>query len=118
MIKAVIFDVDDTLILTGRRTVQGLVEISKKIGLRVPTEREVARLLGLPWETMVQTLWPNVNLEDFIQSYEKYKTIHYHLECVVGAKEALDKVKSEGYLVGIITSRNNDTLEKLWKNVV
>jgi len=118
MIKAVIFDVDDTLIVTGRRTVQGLVEISKKIGLRVPTEREVARLLGLPWETMVQTLWPNVNLEDFIQSYEKYKTIHYPLECVVGAKEALDKVKSEGYLVGIITSRNNDTLEKLWKNVV
>lgn len=113
MIEAVIFDVDDTLILTGDKTIYGLLEVSKKLKMRVPEREEVARLLGLPWETMVKTLWPEVDIEDFVRSYVKYKTTRMPLECVPGAKEAIENMQEDGYTLGIITSRNKDTLDKV-----
>jgi len=109
MIKAVIFDVDDTLISTGEKTVSKFIEVAKKIGLRVPAEKEVARLLGLPWITMVDTLWPGIDIDYYIESYEKHKGKKLPTSCVSGAKEVVYKTKQD-FFIGIITSRNHPTL--------
>lgn len=115
MIKAVIFDFDDTLIRSSHSTIKGCIFASRTLGLRVPPENEVARLLGLPWSEVVKSLHPEIEEEDFNKAYIKCGG-NEGSYATKGAKVINKKLREANIFTGIISSRDmNSIYDKLEK---
>jgi len=110
MIKAIIFDVDDTLIDSGKAMAKTYIKVARNLDIRIPEELEVAKLNGLPGPKMVETLWPNLDHKVFKQEYSKVRASRY--DVFPSVKEVIDSLKKKSYLLGILTSRKLLTLEE------
>ncbi len=113
MIKAVIFDFDDTLIYTQRICIKNYISAAKNLNMRVPTEREVVRLFGLPWPKIVEILWPEADLETFNEAYVQCRGKEEY-EAVKNAGETIKKLK-QSFTLGILTSRRGSSIYRVMK---
>lgn len=123
MIKAVIFDVDETLINTGDNTCKGLTKTAQKLKLRVPEDKEMRRLFGLPWRALVCTLWPEIkdgdvlDIEYFNQKYMEHGCDEYPISSPPKTADILSLLKKKNLLLGIITSRRYQELPGILEQV-
>jgi phosphoglycolate phosphatase len=109
MIKAIIFDVDDTLINTVDSVFEKFKKIAEILNVKEITRDEFINAWGHTTENLVSELWPDLEYKKFKDAYDKfgYKEPYPLFD---GAIDALDYVKNKDILMGILTSRRKETL--------
>lgn len=116
MIKAIVFDLDDTLIATYEESYRNHFETASALGLEMPSEKEFFKHYNLTWERLVKTLWPNADYNKYVETYGK-KSLKYPL--IAGVGKVLKTLKEKGILLGVLTTRDaNSTNALLEKNGV
>jgi len=115
MIKAIIFDFDDTLVKTFRRAYQRHTRTAKKLNLRMPSRKKFYMNFGKPWNKVIKSLWPDVSLYRYKKAYYKlnYGDIkRFHgPPPFEGLKKTLSALKKRGYRLFILSSRDKKSLK-------
>jgi len=114
-IKAIILDVDDTLISTSNEAFNNLNRTAEVLGIRKITKEEFLKYWGHTTEKMVSEHWPNLVMKKFRKAYNSvaYNNIYPLFE---GARETLEYLKDK-YVLGILTSRSKTSLPKRFSQV-
>lgn len=108
MIKAIVFDFDGTLIDSTDSIWREYQRVSKIMGLRRITFREFASHLGRPWEKVLESIWPGVDVWEFSRIYRQDREKTTLLANVTETLEELNK----NYVLALLTSRGRRTLYK------
>lgn len=113
MIKAVLFDLDGTLIDTNNLVIESFKHTFKeKLNIDVP-ESEIVMYFGEP---LIDTLarYDKENAQLLYNTYIKYnEAIHDDTAReIVGAKETISDLKSLGIKVGVVTSKRKLIAER------
>lgn len=113
MIKAIIFDVDDTLIDFSRIATPIHIKVAKKLKIRIPNAYQLNRLWGVTWEDMANELWPKGNhkkiKKEIFKEYKKFK-----FKPLPRAIETIKKLKDK-YILGIVSSKPKKILISQFK---
>lgn len=103
MIKAIIFDSDDTILDFSKVACPVIKETALRQGLSVPEDDEVNSLWGIPLTLFLKTLWHDVDVY-------KFKKLYYSLikkqsfEEIEGAKEVICLLYRD-YSLGVLTTK-------------
>lgn len=113
MIKAVLFDLDGTLIDTNNLIIQSFKHTYKKhLNIDVP-ESEIVMYFGEP---LIDTLarYDKENAHILIQTYRAYnEAIHDELTAEIkGVKETLSELRAFGVKIAIVTSKRRALAER------
>lgn len=109
MIKAVIFDYDETLVRTLDSRIPAYIDLAKnEYGLKLTAEK-IRQTLGLPYEQFIKTLFGNVDTVESIIS--KYQAIigRYPMLPYEGSREVIEKLMDK-YLVGIVSGVRREAI--------
>ncbi len=111
MIKAILFDFDDTLIRTLETKIHALKHVGKKYYNMDIHDEDVKKHWGKPFEVFMDALYKNV--EELEKIIEKYTTerVNFPTPAYEGTIEALKKLSNK-YLLGIITSHSKRYIKK------
>jgi pyrophosphatase PpaX len=106
MIKAVIFDLDDTLIRTFENVAGGLKVFAERKGLHPPGEALLKENYGKVWKDCISTIWPQLPLDKFATEFYSYNG---NALCppVKGVHQIVD-ILSKKYVLGLVTGRPRD----------
>jgi len=115
-IKAVIFDVDGTLIDSRQHHLESTAMVAKHMGLPVPADEEILETFGMPAERYVGKFWPDLNLKDFDSAYVSCGFRRKKIPAVPGAKETVD-ILSRNRFIGIITNRRSFSLKRRFMDI-
>jgi len=114
-IKAILFDLDDTLIASGKAIISHHLKIAAILGLKQHTYDEVGRTIGIPWEGVLKKLWPDVDTEEFKKTYRaNYK--EHEIKLMPGAYSLLKNLK-QNFILGLVTSRDKDSALRYAKDL-
>jgi len=105
--KLLLFDIDDTLVDSCDAIIQHHIDTAKRMQIRVPEEKEIRDLLGMPWDKFVQIVWPDVEIEEFKTAYKSFPK-QLPIKIYPGVMETLKKLK-QSHTLGIITGRDEHT---------
>ena len=103
MIKAIIFDSDDTILDFSIVACPVVQETAKKLNLRIPENDEINKLWGMPLGLFLKELWQEVNINEFKKNY-------YHLieqrdfNEIEGTKDTLRLLHAK-YILGVLTTK-------------
>ncbi len=103
MIKAIIFDVDNTLIDTGEISTKAYIETAKQLGLKRVPARKIKKFYGIPSHIIIKKLWPKVNVKKF-QQIEHKKILTRKVKQISGAKQVIKSLYKE-YKLGLLSSK-------------
>jgi len=115
-IKAVIFDVDNTLIATDRFVLEHIketVDILQKQGVQVhvPSDEQISKVqaVNMPFEEIFQTVFPGVHAneqlwETVLVKYRETAPAKQY-KPTVGAVDAVKYLVTHGIVVGLVTNR-------------
>lgn len=116
LLRAVLFDIDGTLIDTVDLIVKALdYTYRKHAGVALPRE-EIRRLIGLPLKVQMHYLDERIAGDVCHEQMEADEMAYYaanrHLERVVPeAVQAVQTAYRKGYAVGLVTSKNREELQ-------
>lgn len=113
MIKAVLFDLDGTLINTNELIVNTFQYIFKK-HLNIDVDRkEITDNFGELLSDTIARYAPN-DVEFMVKEYKEYnESMHDELTMPIeGVKEGIKKLRDSGYKMGIVTSKRRAMTEK------
>ncbi len=106
MIKAIVFDVDGVLIDSNKIIVEAYQRTAEKLGLRIPSPREIVDLMGRPLVEIVKILWPKSDVELYI---EEFRGLFMNEDLVISAMEgAVDagrEIRESGFRIGILSGK-------------
>ena len=108
-VKAVLFDLDGTLVDSSEAIIKAVEKVLESKGLTC-NRAKVARMIGLPLENIFGVLAPNLSEQEIwqlVHEYRKYYMAH-HLENTTihpSAQMVLRKLKAKGFKLGIITTK-------------
>ncbi len=109
MVRAYVFDFDGTLIATVSSIWKEFQRVTSVLGLEDRTYKEFSQQVGRPWIKVLHGLWPDLDIDAFNREYDNS---HEVTEPIPGVGEALS-ILSERFILAILTSRGNDTLDLL-----
>ncbi|MCS7208777.1 MAG: HAD family hydrolase, partial [Fimbriimonadales bacterium] len=122
LLRALLFDVDGTLIDTVDLIVKALdYTYRKHLGIALPRE-EIRRLIGLPLSVQMRYLDDrvvgDVPHEQMEADEIAYYKAHRHQERVVAeAVQAVRTAYRKGYAVALVTSKNREELRLSWEKL-
>lgn len=107
--KAVLFDLDGTLLDSSRAITDAVENVLKSRGLGC-NRADVAEMIGMPLENIFAVLAPNLSTEEVWQlvlEYREYYMAHHleHTSIHPSTRMLLTKLKARGYKLGIITGK-------------
>jgi len=115
MIKAVIFDFDDTLVETYEVVSENLKLVLKKNGLNIPTERDLREHWGKSCNELFSTLWPGIDKNIIYEQEKELLKTFKSPSPVKGVHEMLDLLSNK-FILGIVTGGDkNFFMEKIIK---
>ncbi|WP_054853814.1 HAD family hydrolase [Vulcanisaeta distributa] len=105
-IKAVIFDLDGTLVDTVPLHVASWIETCKRLGFPpIPTMEYVRTLMGLRALDIAKRLCGDIIAEKALEiKNEVYLSLLDRARTIDGATELLSALKDRGFIIGIVTS--------------
>jgi len=111
MIKAVVFDFDDTLVHTYENGVNNLRAVADNLGLPAPTESLLKENWGKAWEEFNERVWPGINAELIVNAYSSLASSMKSFPPVEGVHGILDLL-SRRFVLGIVTGRTNQLFQR------
>lgn len=119
-LKNIIFDFDGTLADTSKLIVATMQKSIMDYGLPFRNEEEIKATIGVRLEEIPSMLWPTFQDvgEAFADIYRKnFEVLKDKIPVTLfpGVIETLSKLKEDGYLMAIATSRSLKSVEELTK---
>lgn len=111
MAGALIFDFDGTLVDTMPSIWAEYERVMVKLGLPEVSHREFTKQMGKPWNTILETLWPDRDPAEFNRVYWQDAE---DIKPIEGAAQALTELKESHRLV-IMSSRGPGSLRTYLK---
>lgn len=111
MLKAVIFDFDDTLIHTYENGITNMRIVADNLGLPLPSESILREHWGSSWEQLNHELWPEVNPDAISEKYSSLASSLKPFPPVNGVHEILD-ILSKKFVLGMVTGRDKRLFEQ------
>lgn len=109
MLKAVVFDFDDTLVKSGETSYRNHCKTAAILGLPKPSFTVFLKHWGKPWHGMISALFPHYDVNHFIDAYSKIrKTARYPL--IPGALDTLNFLREHHIELGILSNKPTDQL--------
>ncbi len=110
-IKAILFDFDDTLVMTRQCKNVALKELSLVEFHRELTEEKIASQWGKPYREFISGLY-DIPMDSVDALLEKYReaSARYPMKVYDGALETLEKL-SRNYLLGMVTGTSRYAIE-------
>jgi len=108
-VKAVLFDLDGTLVDSSKAITSAVEKVLESRGLRC-NRAKVARMIGLPLENIFGVLVPNLSAEEtwqLVREYREYYTAHHLRNTSIhpSANIVLRKLKARDFALGIATTK-------------
>jgi pyrophosphatase PpaX len=112
-IKAVLFDLDDTLLNSLNARVHALEKVFAEAHISLNAHDYLFGLNGSPFREALKDLERTHNIDDDL--FVKYRRAYWFysrdsLSLYPGVRKMLSKLKSDGYELGIVTSKMHDTV--------
>jgi pyrophosphatase PpaX len=110
-IRAVLFDLDGTLIDSIPLILDSFVHTYRQHGIPVPDPDALMRELGIPLRQVFQRLTDDPDrIAAMIDTYREYNLATHDDRIVVfdGVAEMVEGVRERGLQVGVVTSKNRD----------
>ncbi|ADN50201.1 HAD family hydrolase [Vulcanisaeta distributa] len=113
-IRAVIFDLDGTLVDTVPLHALSWIETCKRLGLSIPTMEYVGTLMGLRALDIARRLCGEEIAERALEiKNEIYLSLLNNVKAIDGAPELLRLLKDRGFIVGVVTSSSRRVATKV-----
>lgn len=111
--KAVLFDVDGTLLDTKEFIFQAYEYTLDKHGLPAKDRSEIAALIGQPLGTVYELLAPGADTKTLSNTHRLFQSKHLGLsKPYPGTKKTLEALKSSGLKLAVVTTRSKVTAVK------
>ncbi len=103
--RGLCFDLDGTLIDSGREGLKRILAMAKvkNLPLNADTEQRIRGMWGIDATKLLQATWPNEDLRAFFTELENMEITNPH-PLFPGVKETLEKLKPHFYM-SIVTNR-------------
>lgn len=109
MLKAVVFDFDDTLVKSGETSYRNHCKTAQVLGWPKPSFATFLKFWGKPWHAMILALFPHADVNEFIAAYSKIrKSSRYPL--IPGALETLNFLHERHIELGILSNKPTEQL--------
>lgn len=113
MIKAVLFDLDGTLINSNDLILKSFKHTFKSILNLELSDEEISLNFGKPLQEIFKN-YDSEKIEEMINTYRKINLELHDKECkeFLGVKEMLKALKNKGIKIGVVTSKKKDMAER------
>lgn len=113
-IKLAVWDVDGTLVDSRSSILKALQEAAATVGLDIPTYEDVRQIVGLSLLEAVRHMRPDLTpdrAEAYAHEYKQaflrfHEQPDFHEALYPGASETLQRLKAEGWLIGMATGKS------------
>ncbi len=114
MLKAVIFDYDDTLVMSSRALFGADSETASLLGLEPAGMEKYFSAWGRPHREMIRILYPGMDYEEYMKTY---KTVYKweNVKLAAGVEEALKALKEKGLKLAVLSAKEGAFLEESLK---
>lgn len=111
MIKAILFDLDGTLIDSTDLILFSFNHVLKTYLNKEVPEQEIRSLFGRPLHYQMALFGGEDRADELVARYREHNLASHeeHLKPIEGVKETLEALKKKGYLLGIVTSKKEDS---------
>ena len=111
--RAVLFDLDGTILNTNRLIIQSFQHVFRRVAQQEITESQVIACFGEPLSTSLRRLAPDA-WEDMLMEYRLYSLEHHDdlTEIFPGVVDGLRQLKDAGLALGVVTSKLRTTAKK------
>tara|TARA_Y100000310_G_scaffold206563_1_gene206969 strand:+ start:813 stop:1436 length:624 start_codon:yes stop_codon:yes gene_type:complete len=114
MIKAVLFDFDDTLVPYREIGIKAHQAAAKRLKIKIPTDDQLKGMFGMPWDKLIHSFWPGYSKTKFKNAYWKVAGKQKR-KAFPGAVELIKKLGTS-YKLFILSSREKESLHTLIGN--
>ena len=114
MIKAVLFDLDGTLLDTNELIYTSFVKTFKdKLNIELKKE-EVTQFFGIPLGDPFKKYTNSENVDELVAYYREYNEAIHDTMCFAfeGVKELLTSLRDKGIKIAIVTSKRRELAER------
>ena len=122
-VKAVIFDIDGTLMDSISRIVECIRISCSEVGADVPSNEDSKSVIGLSLGEAIASILPGRNEEEVRKAVEVYKDTYLRLEAenpttLFGdAYDVVSELKKRGYKIGIATGKSRRGYDRVMSYV-
>lgn len=116
MKKAVLFDVDGTLIDAWEFIYGAIVHTIKVHGHKMPSQKIIKGAMGNPLLGFYAAVFPGLDPKLFAKTHDDFQQGKFDLgKPFPKVRQILKKLKSEGFLIGAVSNRTRDSLHTTLK---
>jgi len=118
VLKAVLFDLDGTLVDTGEFILQSYDFALKQQGFQGITKERVAELAGMPLHSCYNRIAPMGDVEKFVRDHRAFQEKNLRMVREYKKTERLlEKIKKNGVKIAIVTGRYRKSSEMLLEKI-
>ncbi len=113
-IKAVMFDLDGTLLDTNELIIQSWMNAYKILKGTEWNREEIIATFGEPLMYTLANIFPEIDTDRAAEVYRTWQGDHFddYIQLFPGVVELLEALKSKGYILGVVTSRLRQSSER------
>jgi len=119
MVKAIILDLDGTLVDSHKAHVKSYKQVFSDLGLKEPSRQELKRLFGMIAEDIIKELFPHLSKVEVREVVDSKREIFLTLMDLVSRKPCVDlflRKASKKYRLVIATSASPEEMNSLINN--
>lgn len=111
--KAILFDLDGTLIDTNELIMRSFEHVFETSGIPAWSREQMIPHMGLPLWEQLRRFSGREDVHDLVKIYRKFNLYHHdrYVKAYEGLGETLEGLKADGYRLGVVTSKMRYTSE-------
>lgn len=115
IIKAIIFDVDDTIIDFSKHVLPNYQKTAKELNLKFKSKASMARYFGTPLKNMIKAFWPKANKKKF-ETIALKKIKKRKFKAIKGSVNTIKELH-KNYTLALLSSKSKILMYPHLKNV-